>query len=241
MKRWRIGLSLETQVGVSAPEIKTLEGRLRFLEFRSLPGVIASGEIGNVVQTGAAKNAGGDRAAIAAFAMDDNKLRRVEFLSVLDKLTKWDADGAFDGSGFDLTRFANVEDGQVILFSFLQVAQLLCGDLRDVIELVTAFEPAGDAAFEVGVDVLDADASEAELGLAELVCIFADENDVAIETENACSPRGVLAGERDMQGARDVGGGEILRRARVEENGSLGLEAEDFRCRERFGSSELID
>ena len=54
--------------------------------------------------------------------------------------------------------------------------------------------------FEVGVDVLDADAGEVELRFAELVGIFADEDDAAIEAEDARSPRGVLPRERDVEG-----------------------------------------
>jgi len=75
------------------------------------------------------------------------------------------------------------------------------GDLRDVVELVTGVDPAGDAAFEIGVDVFDADAGETELRFAELIGVFADKDDAAVEAEDARGPGGVLAGERDVDGA----------------------------------------
>ena len=112
----------------------------------------------------------------------------------------------------------------------LEFGKFLGGDLRDVVEFVAAFEPAGDAAFEIGVDVFDADAGEAELGFAELIGVFADEDDALVEAEDARGPGGVLAGERDVEGAGDVRHGELHRGAGVEDDGALGLEAEDLGC-----------
>ena len=102
-------------------------------------------------------------------------------------------------------------------------------------------DPAGDAAVEVGVDVLDADAGETELRFAELIGVFADEDDAAVEAEDASGPGGVLAGERDVDGAGDVGDGELHGGAGVEDDGAFGLEAEDLGCAEGTGRRELID
>ena len=87
--------------------------------------------------------------------------------------------------------------------------------------------PAGNAALEVGVDVLDANSGETELGFAELVGIFADEDDVAVEAEDARGPGGVLAGERDVERAGDVGGGEVGGGTGVEKDCAFRLEAFD--------------
>ena len=76
--------------------------------------------------------------------------------------------------------------------------------------------------------MFDADAGETELRLAEVVGVFADEDDALVEAEDACGPRGVLAGERDVQGAGDVGGGELRCGARVKDDGAFALEAKDL-------------
>ena len=73
--------------------------------------------------------------------------------------------------------------------------------------------------------MLDADAGKTELRLAKLVGIFADEDDVAVEAEDPCRPGGILAGERDVYGAGDVGCGEVHCRASIEDDGSFGLKA----------------
>ncbi len=128
----------------------------------------------------------------------------------------------------------------VFLFGY-EILELVCGDLGDVVELVSGLVPAGDAAFEEGVDVLDAYAGEAELGFTELVGVFADEDDVAVEAEDACCPGGVLAGECDVNGAGDVCGGEVGGGTGVEENGSFGLAAFDLGGGEWFGCGKLVD
>ena len=74
--------------------------------------------------------------------------------------------------------------------------------------------------------MLDADAGETELGLAKLVRVFANENDALVEAENSCGPGCVLAGEGDVQGAGDVGHGELHCGAGVEDDGAFGLEAQ---------------
>src|SRR5437764_13167071 len=93
----------------------------------------------------------------------------------------------------------------------------------------------------MGVDVLDADAGEAELRFAELIGVFADGDDAAVEAEDAGGPGGVLAGERDVDGAGDMGDGELHRWSGVEDDGSFGLESEDLGCVERDGRGELVD
>ena len=173
--------------------------------------------------------------------MDDDEFGGVEFAGVVGELAERNADGVFEGSGFDFAGFADVEDGEVVFLFFLEVGEFLDGDLRDVVELVAGVDPAGDAAFEIGVDVLDADAGETELRFAELIGVFADEDDVAVEAEDAGGPGGVLAGERDVHGAGDVGYGELHCRAGVEDDGAFGLEAEDLGCGEGLGRRELVD
>ena len=147
----------------------------------------------------------------------------------------------FEGTGFDFAGLADVEDREVVLLFLLEVGELLHGDLGDVVELVAGVNPAGDAAFEVGVDVLDADAGEAELGFAELIGVFADEDDAAVEAEDAGGPGGVLAGERDVDGAGHVSHGELHGGTGVEDDGAFGLEAEDLGCVEGDGWGELVD
>ena len=124
---------------------------------------------------------------------------------------------------------------------FTKFGQFLGRDLRDVVELVAGLDPAGDAAFEVGVDVLDADAGETELGFAELIGVFAHKDDASVKTEDAGSPGGVLAGERDVDGAGDVSDGELHGGASVEDDGAFGLEAENLGCMKRDGRGELVD
>ena len=68
-----------------------------------------------------------------------------------------------------------------------------------------------------------------------------DEDDALVEAEDAGGPGGVLAGERDVQGAGDVGYGELHCGAGVEDDGAFGLEAEDFGCEEWLGRGELVD
>ena len=164
-----------------------------------LPGVEASGEVGDFAEAGAAEDAGGDRAAITALAVDDDELRGIEFAGAVEPTGPAGCGWSFEGSGFDFAGLADVENGDVILLFFAKVGEFVCGDLRDVVELVAALEPAGDAAVEVGIDVLDADTGETKLGFAELIGVFADEDDVLVETEDARGPGGVLAGERDME------------------------------------------
>ena len=149
------------------------------------------------------------------------------------------------GCGWSLRRprfrfggFADVEDGEVVGFFFAKFGEFLRGDLRDVVELVPAVNPAGDAVFEVAVDVFDADAGEAELGFADVIGVFTDEDERRVEAEDARGPGGVLAGERDVDGAGDVGGGELHCGARVEDDGAFGLQAEDLGCEERYGRGE---
>ena len=89
--------------------------------------------------------------------------------------------------------------------------------------------------------MLDADAGKTELGFAKLVGIFADEDDAAVEAEDACGPGGVLAGERDVYGAGDVGCGELHCRAGIEDDGAFGLEAEDLWCGSGLRGGELVD
>ena len=49
------------------------------MQFGVLPGVVAAGEVGDLVKAGAAKDAGCDGAAIAALAVDDDEPGGVEF------------------------------------------------------------------------------------------------------------------------------------------------------------------
>ena len=56
---------------------------LCLLEVGGFPGVVASGEVGDLLEAGAAEDAGGDGAAIAAFAVDDDELGGVEFAGAL--------------------------------------------------------------------------------------------------------------------------------------------------------------
>ena len=46
--------------------------------------------------------------------------------------------------------------------------------------------------------MFDADAGETELGFAELIGVFANEDDVLVEAEDAGGPGSVLAGECDV-------------------------------------------
>ena len=87
----------------------------------SLPGVEPTGKIGDFAEAGATQDAGGNGAAIAAFAVDDEELVGVEFAGAVGQLTKRDTDGVFYGSGFNLARFADVKDGKMVLFFFLKL------------------------------------------------------------------------------------------------------------------------
>ena len=98
-----------------------LRGGLRVLQFCGFPGVVATGEVGDLLEAGAAQDAGGDGAAIAALAVDDDELGGVEFGGAVGELAERDADGVFEGSGFDFAGLADVEDGEVVLLFFLKV------------------------------------------------------------------------------------------------------------------------
>src|SRR4030081_2558434 len=69
----------------------------------------------------------------------------------------------------------------------------------------------------------------------------ADEDDAAVEAEDARGPGGVLAGERDVEGAGDVGDGELHCGAGVEHDSAFGLQAEDLGCAGGDWWRELID
>ena len=119
-----------------------LESWLSFLQFGGLPGVEAAGEVGDVAEAGAAEDAGRDRTAIAALAMDHDEFRWIELACVFGELTERNSDGVFERSGLNLAGLAHVKDGEVALLFFLEVCEFLQGDLRDVVELVAGFVPA---------------------------------------------------------------------------------------------------
>jgi hypothetical protein len=56
-----------------------------------LPGIEAAGEIGDLAEAGAAKDACGDGAAIAAFAVDDEEPGGVELGGAFGELAERDA------------------------------------------------------------------------------------------------------------------------------------------------------
>ena len=197
---------------------------------RGLPCVETASEIRYFAKAGAAQDAGGNGAAITAFAVDDEEFAGVELVSSVTELTERNANRVFDGAERDLARFPDVEYRKMVFFLFAKFGEFLRGDLRDVVELAAGLDPARDAAFEIGVDVLDTDAGEAKLGFAEVIGVFADEDDVLVEAENAGGPGGVLAGERNVDGAGDVSDGELHGGASVEDDGAFGLEAEDLGC-----------
>ena len=62
-------------------------GGLGFRAVGGLPRVETAGEVGDLAESGAAQDAGGYGAAIAAFAVDDEELTGVNFGSAVGELT----------------------------------------------------------------------------------------------------------------------------------------------------------
>src|SRR5882672_1027908 len=121
----------------------------------------------------------------------------------MGELAEGDIDSAGDSAGGKLAGFANVEDGDMIGLGLAKLGELLRGDLRDVIELVAAFDPTGDPSVEISGHVVDADTREAKLRFANMLGVLADDDEFRIETadgaEDSRGPRCVLTGERDVE------------------------------------------
>ena len=97
-----------------------LYGGLCVLEVGSFPGVEAAGKVGDLAETGAAQDAGCDGAAIAALAVHDDEFAGVDFAGAVDELTHRNAAGVFE-RGFDFAVFADIEDGDVVVFFFFEL------------------------------------------------------------------------------------------------------------------------
>ena len=67
--------------------MRRLESGFGVLEFRGLPCIVAAGEVGDVAEACAAKDARSNGAAVAAFAVDDEELSGIEFCGVPGELT----------------------------------------------------------------------------------------------------------------------------------------------------------
>src|ERR1700740_2247902 len=97
-------------------------------------GIEAADEVGDVFVSSAAQQAGGDGTAIAAFAVNDEQLVRVEFGGAGLQLAQRDPLRVFDHAAVSLGYFADIEDGDEFGLTGAEVGEILRGDLRDRVE-----------------------------------------------------------------------------------------------------------
>ena len=84
-------------------------------------------------------------------------------MSATLQLAQRDSGRVVHGAGLEFAALPNVEDRDVVLLLRKQFNKLLHRNLRNVIEFVTAGNPTRDAAFEISLYVLYADASQSQL------------------------------------------------------------------------------
>src|SRR5690242_10559375 len=95
--------------------------------------------------------------------MDYQELVAIQLSRARGQLTQWNPHRVLHGACGDFSGLPDVKNLDTFLFLFEQFSELLDRDLRDIIQLVAAGDPANNSVFEIRVDLLDADASQPEL------------------------------------------------------------------------------
>ena len=134
---------------------------------------------------------------------------------------------------------AYVEHRDPVRVFIPQFEKILNCDLWYAVKREAALNPAGHPICQVPDKILDADAGEAQLGFADVIGIFSDDDEWGVEAEDARRPGSVLAGEGDVEGAGHVGRGELRGRTRIDDDGAFVLQVQDVGGGERDRRGEF--